>query len=469
MTAKELPERTHVLIRGATILPVDPAMAELAGGDIEVRNGVIVGIAEHIDAPDADLIDASGTIAIPGFVDTHFHAWGTLLRGVIGDGPDHGWFARKGVLGPYFTPKDTAAGARLGLSEALSAGITTVHDWAHNVLSSEDADANLEVHRELGLRTHWSYGAPSASPYLNAEQMAAFMASVGKATDQAMDFDDIERVQREWLPRGDDRLTVGVNVRGPSRSTPEVYRAEFERARADGLPIAMHCAGTRKEVDRIRQVKVLEQEDLLDDDLLLAHGNWLSAEEHAICAEHGIGVSVSPLAELRLAMGFPQIREMRHAGVTVSLSLDTTAIAANADPFNQMRIALGLENVRHEDANALTPREAIRIATLDGAVSLGLGHITGSLTPGKRADVVLVRVDQLNTAPSIDPAVAIVHSAAPANVDTVLVDGRIIMHGGRLMTADRDAVVDEAEARLAALTERAGFTTSMAPPSASTT
>ena len=251
--------------------------------------------------------------------------------------------------------------------------------------------------------------------------------------------------------------------------TPEVYRAEFERARADGLPIAMHCAGTRKEVDRIRQVKVLEQEDLLDDDLLLAHGNWLSAEEHAICAEHGIGVSVSPLAELRLAMGFPQIREMRHAGVTVSLSLDTTAIAANADPFNQMRIALGLENVRHEDANALTPREAIRIATLDGAVSLGLGHITGSLTPGKRADVVLVRVDQLNTAPSIDPAVAIVHSAAPANVDTVLVDGRIIMHGGRLMTADRDAVVDEAEARLAALTERAGFTTSMAPPSASTT
>ena len=135
------------------------------------------GVLTEIVAPEgATVIEAGGAIAIPGFVDTHWHAWGTLMRGAIGDGPEHGWFARKGALGPYYEPEDTAAGARLGLSEGLLAGITTVHDWAHNVLSSEDADANLAVHRELGLRTHWSYGAPSASPLLTAEQMETLQA-----------------------------------------------------------------------------------------------------------------------------------------------------------------------------------------------------------------------------------------------------------------------------------------------------
>ena len=463
-TTTALPDRGHVVIRGATIISVDDEIGELERGDIEIRDGAIIAVAEQLEAPGAEAIDGSGAIAIPGFVDTHWHAWGTLLRGVVGDGPERGWFARKGALGPFFEPADTAAGARLGLAEGLLAGITTVHDWAHNVLSSDDADANLGVHAELGLRSHWSYGAPSASPHLSAEQMEAFMASVGKRTDEPMDFDDIERVQRDWLPRGDARLSVGVNVRGPSRSTPEVYRREFARARELGLPIAMHCAGTQKEVQRIRQVKVLHGEGLLGDDLLLAHCNHLDADERSMCADAGVPVSVSPVVELRLAMGWPQVSELREAGVTVSFSLDTTAIAAHADPFEGMRIGLGLENARLGDANALTPRQALRMATLDGARSLGLGDVTGSLTPGKRADVVLVRGDRLNSAPVVDPAVALVHSAGPANVDTVLVDGRVLVRDGELVHVDTDAVVAEANERLRALADRAGFVLETAPP-----
>jgi cytosine/adenosine deaminase-related metal-dependent hydrolase len=462
--SRPLPDRGHFVIRGATILSMDPQVGELEQGDIEVRDGRIEAIGAHLAAQGAATVDASRSIAIPGFVDTHWHAWGTLLRGVIGDGPEHGWFARKGLLGPHFTPEDTAAGARLGLAEGLLAGITTVHDWAHNVLSPEDADANLAVHAEIGLRTHWSYGAPSASPHLSAEQMQSVMASVGKRTDEAMDFDDIERIRDEWVPAGAGLLSVGVNVRGPSRSTPEVYRKEFARARELGLPIAMHCAGTRQEVERIRQVEILAGEGLLRDDVLLAHGNWLSAEERALCAEAGVPVSVSPLVELRLAMGFPQIRELREAGMTVSMSLDTTAIAAAADPFVQMRVALGLESVRAGDAEALSPRDILRMATLDGARSLGLDGLTGSLTPGKRADIVLVRTDRLDTAPMVDPAVAIVHSAAPANVDVVIVDGRVLVRDGRFVAADPDAIVAEAEARLARLVERAGLSLTSIPP-----
>lgn len=464
MSAAELPGRGHVLIRGATILSMDPEVGELGRGDIEIRDGTIRAVGEHLEAAGAEVIDATGSIAIPGFVDTHWHAWGTLMRGAIGDGPEHGWFARKGALGPYYTPEDTAAGARLGLSEGLLSGITTVHDWAHNVLSSDDADANLAVHRELGLRAHWSYGAPSASPLLSAEQMQQVMRSVGKTGDEPMDFDDIERVRDEWVPSGDGLLTVGVNVRGPSRSTPAVYRHEFDRARELGLPIAMHCAGTRQEIERIHQVQILADEGLLKDDVLLAHCNWLPFAEMVICAEHGVPVSISPMVEMRLAMGTPQIRELHEAGVTVSLSLDTTAIAASADPFQQMRVALGLENVRHQDATALTPREVLRMATLDGARSLGLGDVTGSITPGKRADIVLVAGDRLNTSPVVDPAVAIVHAASPANVDTVIADGRVVVRAGKLLVADTGAIVADAQERLIRLAERAGFRLTTAPP-----
>jgi cytosine/adenosine deaminase-related metal-dependent hydrolase len=442
---------------------MDPVVGELERGDIEVRDGVIVAVGPSLDAPGAEVLEGRDRIAFPGFVDTHLHAWGTLLRGVIGDGPTHGWFARKAALAPHFEPADTAAGVRLALAECLRAGITTVHDWAHNVLSADDADANVDVHLQLGLRTHFSYGAPSTSPLLSAEQMRQVMATVGKDTDEPMDFADIERVRDRWLPEGDGRLSVGVNVRGPSRSTPEVYRFEFARARELGLPIAMHCAGTRQEVARIRQVEILAAEGLLADDLLLAHCIWLSDDEQALCATHRVPISVSPLSELRLAMGMPRITELRRAGVTVSLSLDTTAISASADPFAQMRVALGLENARQGDANALSPREALRIATIEGARSLGLGAVTGSLTPGKRADIVLVRTDRLNIAPVVDPAVALVHSASPADVDAVVVDGRVLVREGCLAHADEAAIVAEARERLARVCERAGFQPALAP------
>lgn len=460
MTATHhLPDRSHLLLRGATILSMDPAVGELASGDVEVRDGLIVAVGPGLDAPWAEVIDAAGTILLPGFVDTHWHAWGTLMRGVIGDGHVNGWFARKGILGPHFTPADTAAGARLALAEGLAAGITTVHDWAHNVMSREDADANVAADLGLGLRVHWSWGAPSTTPGLTLEEMKARLGFVGAAlnVDEAMDIGQVARLRDELVPGSEGRLSVGVAVRGPARSTAEVVRSEFTDARAHGLPIAMHCAGTKVEMTKIRQVQELHAAGLLGPDLLFAHGNHLPPEDLALVAEHGIAISLSPMSELRLAMGFLQVAEFHAAGVRTSFSLDTTAISANADPFGAMRVAIGLEGVRNGDPESLTPRRALEMATIEGARTLGLGDVTGSVTPGKRADLVLVRADTLNVAPVVDPAVAVVHGAGPANVDTVIVDGRVLKRGGRLTAADPSEIVAEAEERLAALCARAGF------------
>jgi len=451
-----LPPRGHVVIRDALVLSQDDAVGELRG-DIEVRDGAIVAVGPALDAPGATPIDGAGTVAIPGFVDTHWHLWGTLLRGAIGDGHEAGWFARKALLAPHLEPADTATGVLLGATEGLLAGITTVHDWAHNVLSRADADADLGALRALGLRARFSYGAPSTSPLMSMEQMRAVMAQVGVSPDEPMDFPEIGRIRDDWAPASDGLIEVGCAVRGPSRSSPEVYREEWRLARELGLPIAMHCAGTRQEVARIRQVEVLDADGLLGPDLLLAHANWVSPDEMARLAAHDIPVSASPMSELRLAMGFPQLSELRAAGVRVSLSLDTTAISASADPFQAMRVALGLELTRAGDATLMSPRDILRIATLEGARSLGLGDRVGSITPGKRADIVLVRLDGLDAAPIVDPAVAVVHSAGPADVDTVLVDGRVLVAAGRPAHVDPAALVADASARLQAVAGRAGF------------
>jgi cytosine/adenosine deaminase-related metal-dependent hydrolase len=252
-------------------------------------------------------------------------------------------------------------------------------------------------------------------------------------------------------------LTVGVNVRGPARSTPEVYRMEWELARDLDLIIAMHCAGTRKEVARIHQVDVLNADGLLGPDVLLAHCLYISEDERMLCAEHGVPITMSPLSELRLAMGSPPILDHLDAGVSVSLSLDTTAISANADVFQAMRISVGLEAVRRQDAQALAPHRAIELNTIAGAEALGLGAVTGSLTVGKRADLILIRADDPNMAPVVDPAYAVVHSAQPSNVDTVVVDGRIIKRAGRLAGVDEAEIVEVANESLRNLCARAGF------------
>lgn len=451
---------SEILLRGANIVSVDPVIGDLPSGDVHLRDGAIVSVAAHIDAPNAEVIDARGTIAIPGLVDTHDHLWGTLLRGLIGDVGAASWFPQKGRLGPEFSPDDQYLGVRLALAEALAAGVTTVHNWAHNVNSPEDADANLRAHAEIPLRARFSYGTPSTHPGLALTEMVQVMGRVGRPIDAPMDLDDLARLVREHSRTvSSGMLQIGAALRGPSRSPKEVYRLEFETSRDLGVPISMHCAGTREEVARIRQCEILGSEGLLGPDLELVHCNWLNEAERDLVAQHGVKVSITPISEMRLAMGMPQLSELLDAGVNVSLGFDTTPIAGSADMFSTMRTAFNLERIR--TGRLVPPEKILEIATLGGARDLGMDHLAGSLTPGKRADVVLVRTDTLGMAPSAggDPAAALVHSAHPSDVDTVIVDGRVLKRRGELVGVDVAAVVaeaSEAQRRLLARADEKG-------------
>jgi 5-methylthioadenosine/S-adenosylhomocysteine deaminase len=245
-----LPARASLVIRGATVLTMDPSLPDFVPGDVRVDNGMIMAVGRQVDAENAQVIDGSGMICMPGFVDTHWHLWTSLFRPFVrADVGDRGYFPVTARLGVHMTPEDSYRSVQLGLAEALSAGVTTVHNWAHNVRSPEHADAELSAMRDTGIRGRFAYGPVQGMP-----------------DDQPMDLDGVARVKRDWMP-GDRLLTLGIssrnvgalNVGGSGARgvvTMEMLKRDWVGARALGLPITMHTSGASP-------VMALEQAGLL--------------------------------------------------------------------------------------------------------------------------------------------------------------------------------------------------------------
>src|SRR5436190_1145429 len=410
-----LPPRGEFVIRGATVLTMDPAVPDLLGGDVHIRGDAIIAVAQKIEAPAAQVIDGAGMICIPGFIDTHFHMWTSVFRLFVrADVAALGYFPVTGRLGPLMTPEDSYRAVRLGAIAALAGGITTVHNWAHNTRSPEHADAELSAMRNMGIRGRFSYGTP-----------------VGLADDAPMDFAGLARVKRDWTPDKDNLLTLGIcsrNLGAPtigggaaaSRGvlTIENIKRDWDGARALGLPITMHTSGASP-------IMQLERAGLLGPDVQLIHPLLTTPEDRAVLKSRGVSYSTAPQLESRRAsqLGVIQLGELLEAGVKVSLSTDHIA-SISCDPFSSMRILFALHSHRLPQM-PLTLKRLLQLATLDGAVDLGIADRAGSITPGKRADLLLLRATDLNMAPAGDPYEAVVSVASPANIETVMVDGRI--------------------------------------------
>lgn len=448
--AAPLPSRGELVIRGATVLTMDPAVPDLAAGDVHVRDGAIVAVAPRIDAPAAQVIDGAGMICIPGFIDTHMHMWTSAFRLFIrADVPALGYFPVTARLGPLMQPEDSYRAARLAAADAIAAGITTVHNWAHNTRSPEHADAELSAMRDMGLRGRFAYGTP-----------------VGLSDDAPMDLAGLARVKRDWMPDKDGLLTLGICSRNlgavtigggaaaASRGilTIENIKRDWDGARALGLPITMHTSGASP-------IMALEQAGLLGPDVQFIHPLLTTPEERAVMKARGVSYSTAPQLESRRGsqLGVIQLGELLEAGIKVSLSTDHIA-SISCDPFSSMRILFALHSHRLPQ-KPLTLKRLLQLATLDGAIDLGIADRTGSITPGKRADLVLLRATDLNMAPVTDPYEAVVSFGLPANVDMVLIDGRVLRRAGKFTAFDEREIVAQARAAALALRDKAGWPT----------
>jgi 5-methylthioadenosine/S-adenosylhomocysteine deaminase len=418
------------LLKGGQVVTLDQANTQHPVADILIDQGRILAIAPVIAPPaDAEIVDLSGCIVMPGFVDTHRHSWQTGIRGVAADWSLHDYVRhiRLGYARAY-RPEDVYISVLVGLLEALDSGITTLCDFCHIMNSPDHADAAQDAMRDAGLRTRLYYGfydVPLARP--------AF-------ADHAARLTDAERFVERFGTAG-GTLGLGVALTETKLVPADATRAEIAFARAHGLPITAHM-GTLSTPDGVTR---LDAERLLGPDMLHVHCNLSSDDELKMIRDSGGAVSCTPETELQMGMGFPIIGRLMALGMAPSLGIDIVS-DYSGDMFSQMRIGLQVERALRNDPvlkagrmpSAIAPSvlDGLHFATRHGAAAMGLGHELGSLEAGKQADIIALRQDGLHFMPPAPAVPAIVLQARPSDVDFVMVAGAIRKRQGRLLGHD---------------------------------
>ena len=389
---------------------MDPGLGDLTVGDVLVEGRHITAVGADLGETGADdVLDASGCLVIPGFVDTHRHMWEGGLRGCVPSDTLEGYFRRVVLgIGPRLTPEDLAIGEALSAAASLAAGITTVQDTSDIHDSPQRTDAIVGALKESGLRVVFAYGL--SRPYLNEH---------GSAMPH-----DVRRVRTELLSDDDALVTMALSI-PPGEDDAERHNAAL--ARELGVRAARH---TRIEIPPSR----LADLDALVPGTTFVHGNGLDQGELQVIVDAGGSLSIAPVVELALGLGAPMVAEaLAVPGLPITLSVDVE-VTGPTDMFSQMRAAY---LAVRPGAGRPTPREVLHWATLGGAQSLGLGERTGSVTPGKEADLLVLRADRADVAPVTDPYSTVVLQMDRAHIDTVLVAGAEHKRGGQPVRDDQ--------------------------------
>jgi cytosine/adenosine deaminase-related metal-dependent hydrolase len=433
--------RAEFIIRHAYMMTMDPELGDLPDSAIHVKNGEIVAIQRDVQVQGVQTFDGSDMIVMPGLIDTHWHMWNTLFRSFAGDKPVDGYFPTVARFGQSMVPEDMFQATRLAAAEAINSGITTVHNWCHNARSRAHAEEDIRALSYAGLRGRFSCGWPQGLP-----------------DNQMTDLTIIEGLHHDWKGFSNDgMLTLGMGWRGQVRAGPvpeAIYRPEFAKARELGIPISVHV-GTKHSATG--QVGTLIKDGLVGKDVQLVHALSSTPEEILMIKDVGATVSVSPLSELRIGNGFPLTSEFLKAGIPLGVSVDSVVLSGSANLFEMLKVARSVVNARAENEFELTAKQALEIGTIGGAKSLGVDHLVGSLRPGKRADLIMISTKGLNMGVFTDASHMALECTQPENIDTVVVDGRVLKRNGELTALRPAVIVRESREALKGIRARANW------------
>lgn len=422
VVVSDTPVPQPLLLRGGHVLFPD-GMSRIA--DVLIRDGRIAGLGDPAAAVgDEEIIDAADQLVMPGLVDTHRHMW---LGSLAASSSDITLFpyaqqVNEG-LGDPFTAEDVYAGVLWGAVQAINAGVTTVADWAHNLGSDADIDANLRALHDSGIRARLYFGgkASAGGDYSRYEAQTRHLQAAHAARRQ-----------------DDGRIALGLALRGPSMATPAENEYEFALARELGLPISLHAgmAGLPGTVDQ------LGRQDLLGPDVNYVHANEFTEQEWKQVAESGGTVSATPTVDMTMGLGtHPAVGAALEHGVPVGLGADTVAYGPS-DLFAEMRLALAAERSR-TNAQPINRGEMpaelrhghldmLDLATRGGARVLGFADQVGEIAVGRQADLITLDLSTPHLDSFNNPVLAAFLSAGPRDVDTVIVGGRILKRRGTL-------------------------------------
>lgn len=402
----------RVLIKGGCLLSMDRDVGNHREADVLIEDDAIAEVGANLRVRDAEVVDAADAIVMPGFVDTHRHVWHSLFRGLGGIVDTS---VLPNGLGRGLSADDVYAATLVGLSAAVEAGITTVVDWSD--VDSGHREAALQAHADAGLRT-----------------VLVLTETGGAAGGWRSGVEDL-----------DSRLvTMAAGLPSPKRQDLDRLSQDWALARRLGLRIHSHTGTDGDDRDVVTE---LAARGLLGDDVTLVHCSRLSGADFDAIASSKTAVSLAPSSEMADGLGQPPVQQLIDRGIRPGLGVDSERLAP-ADMFAPMRAAISLQHGTIFDLKLsgkaglpalMSTREVIRWATIDGAVAIGLGQATGSLTPGKQADIVVLRTDRPNIAPVNDPIGAVVWGMDTSNVDWVFAGGRPLMRNG-VLDADLDRI-----------------------------
>lgn len=441
-------------ITGATVITMDAERRVLSNASVTVRDGMIVAVeaaSSSDQAPDARVIDGTNTVVLPGIVNAHTHLLQVLLRGVYEELPFSDWLRNIYHLGERLTEEHNHVSGLLGGAESLLSGVTTVVE--HNFLnrSTELARATIEGMRETGLRVAYARTAMD----LGELAPPGALETAGEATDAVDALIDA-------VGSGDPMLSVlsGPNTPGVSASA-ELVTAMHRHAKERGLRQSMHVAENAGVVAAVRDrygvdgvVRWLDGLGVLDDTVIAPHSVALDPGEVETMARRGVHVSHNPVSNMFLGDGVAPVVDLLAAGGHVCLGTDGAASNNSQDMIQVLKMASILQRAHRLEPAAVPPMQALEMATINGARALGLDGLIGSIEPGKRADLVIIDLDNPHATVMHDPVSQVVYAANAGDVRTVLVDGRVVVDDFSLTTMDVPSVLVAARRAAAELLER---------------
>jgi 5-methylthioadenosine/S-adenosylhomocysteine deaminase len=400
-----------VLLKGGIVLSLDPRVGDFDSADVLITGSKIAAVGQNLKNVPADavVLDASQSIVMPGFVDTHRHMWEGQLRGVLPDGRLSDYTRDiTGAARAIFRPEDARVGDLVSALGAINAGVTTVLDWSHIGNSPEHTDAAIDGLRESGLRSVYAFGGGAGGPKNQFPQ-------------------DIRRLRRQHFSSSDQLLTLAMAT-GPDA-------ASWAVARDAGAPITLHVNGAGS---------LLPVASSMRSDCTYIHCNLLTDAEWRLIASTGGHVSIAAPIEMEMGHGVPPVQQALDHGLRPSLSVDVET-EMPGDLFTQMRTVFTLQRMQvmarerageQNTPKLLTVKEVVEFATIQGAKDNALDTKIGTLTPGKDADIILLRHDRVNVTPLNNAYGSVVLGMDTSNVDTVFIAGKMMKQNGQLVGVD---------------------------------
>ena len=443
------------LIEKGIVVSMDPSVGILSKGYVTIENDTIKYVGKNrndalkVGKPDT-IIDASKKVVFPGLVNVHNHVYQILLKDILSDLPYAIWDNKYVFpMAKYIDKQSMKYAAYIAAAEMLESGTTTVADTHYFHTTWDSIEGIAEAFKDAGIRNIMAWGI------LDCNAPEYIVRDPDESIKRFLEF------RKKWTS-SDGISRVDLAPTGFGLTTEETLIKTAKLAEEMKLWIHIHASGTQASTENIMWSKLVTEPQyyaqlgLINSRTVVAHAIWLSKEDISLLAKKGASVAHNPMSNLNLAFGIAPVVDMLEKGITVALGTDGLG-SYTQDMFNVIRTALLIQKLKSGPA-AITAKKVLEMATIDGARALGLEKLIGSITPGKKADLIIVNLEHPNTIPFKNIYPVLANSINPKNIQTVIVNGRVVVENNTITTLNRKEIYEKTQKIAEGIWNKCGFT-----------